>query len=260
MLHYSKIGSGFPIVLLHGFCENRYLWSHQMNALQHDFKLISFDLTGFGDSKIDPNEDEYSIEYLAEQVHHSLEKMGVAEYILIGHSLGGYVALAFAEKYPQRLKGLGMFHSTAFADSEEKKQNRDKTLDFIKRNGVDLFAKSFVQPLFSRQNRDSLTQEIADAQEIVQQTPVDTILKATEAMKKRPDRTYVLKSASYPVLYVIGKEDLAVPLAQSEAQCYIPQKNVVHILEQVAHMGMIEAKEKSTEILREFAKLCEGTS
>jgi len=258
MLSYSNIGSGFPIVLLHGFCENKHLWSHQTNALQHEFQLISFDLTGFGESKISTTETEYSIEYLAEQVHQSLESMGLTEYIIIGHSLGGYVALAFAEKYTKKLKGLGMFHSTAFADSEEKKQNRDKTMDFIKRNGVDLFAKSFVQPLFSKQHRTYLTQEIADAQETVRQTPIETILKATEAMKKRPDRTHVLKEASYPILYVIGKEDLAVPLAQSEAQCYIPKKNIVHLLEGVAHMGMIEAKEKSTEILRDFALLCKG--
>jgi len=178
---------------------------------------------------------------------------------MIGHSLGGYVGLAFAEKYPDKLKGLGMFHSTAFADSEEKKQNRDKTMSFIERNGVDLFAKSFVQPLFCKHRKETFAQEIAEAQEVVRQTPITTILKATAAMKARPDRTHVLKNADYPILYIIGEQDLAVPLEQSKAQCHIPKKSIVHILKNVGHMGMIEEKEKSVDIIAAFAKLCNNS-
>jgi len=256
MLGFSKMGSGFPIVFLHGFCENRHLWNYQMNILQNEFEVIAFDLSGFGESKLDVVSDKLSIDFMADEVFASLEKMGLTEYVMIGHSLGGYVALAFAEKQPEKLKGLGMFHSTAFADSEEKKVNRDKTMSFIKRNGVELFSKSFVQPLFYKGKRELLEQEIIDAQEVVRCTDLQTILLVTESMKKRPDRTNVLKNANYPVLYIIGNEDLAVPLAQSKAQCNIAPKSISYFLDNVSHMGMIEEKEKTTAILKKFMYTC----
>jgi len=153
-----------------------------------------------------------------------------------------------------------MFHSTAFADTDEKKENRDKLVSFIQRNGVELFAKSFVQPLFYRHRREEFAKEIAALQETVIKTSKEAIFGSIEAMKSRPDRTEVLKKANYPVLYIIGNQDLAVPLEQSKAQCYIAQDSTAYFLENVAHMGMIEERAKTTETLKYFTEKCQNES
>jgi len=252
MLSHIIQGSGETIVFLHGFCENKHLWDYQLDGLKNDFHLISFDLPAFGESPITVSRGEFSIEYMAKSVKNSLDKLGVEQCVLIGHSLGGYVALAFAEMFPKYLLGLGMFHSTAFADSELKKSNRDKTMDFIKRNGVDLFAKSFVQPLFSKKRKGEFEEEIKQCQKIVRNTTLESILWTTEAMKARPDRSTVLKSLTIPVIYIIGEDDLAVPLEQSKKQVNLASKTKAYFLKNVAHMGMYEEKELTKQLIKSF--------
>ena len=128
-LTYREAGEGLPVVFLHGFCETKDLWHSYMEPLSKVCRVFALDLPGFGDNS--PLTDPLTIADMAEQVYNTLINLGIEQCIMIGHSMGGYVALAFSEKFPSRLKGLGLFHSTAYPDSVEKKQARDKTIDFI---------------------------------------------------------------------------------------------------------------------------------
>lgn len=243
-------GNGPVLVLLHGFCENKDLWKPIQEKLSLHFRVISVDLPGHGLSL--QESEELSMEYQADKVKELLDDLNIAQCTLIGHSLGGYVALAFAEKYAERLQGFGLFHSTAFEDTEEKKRNRDRTIEFILKHGMDAFADSFVTPLFYPKNRDRLTTEIETIKNICRSTDTQAVLATTKAMRDRKERINVLKESELPVLFIIGKDDNAVPFEKSMEQCYLPQKHQVCILEETGHMGMLEKEAESISCIKAF--------
>lgn len=254
MLEYNDTGKGFPLILLHGFCEDRTVWKYVEKELALQYRVISPDLPGFGESRLD--QPELSIEFFAEKIKALLDSLKIKKCVLVGHSLGGYVALAFAEKYESYLMGIGLFHSTAFADTEDKKENRLKTIEFIQKHGVKLFAESFVPALFSLRNKDRLKSEIEELVLVASNSSEIGVIETTRAMRNRKERIDVLKNISVPVLFVVGKLDGAVPLEKSLEQCYLPKHSLVHFLEGVGHMGMIENKKESLKILSNFTDFC----
>jgi len=254
MLEYNDTGHGFPLILLHGFCESRTLWKYCEKELAAHYRVITPDLPGFGESRLE--EPTVSMEYFAEQINSLLDNLKIEKCVMVGHSLGGYVMLAFAEKYESRLAGIGMFHSTAFADTEEKKENRNKTIDFILKHGVPMFAESFVPPLFSLKNRELFKSEIRELIHTASNSSEAGVIETTKAMRDRKDRTDVLKTVKIPVLFVVGKLDSAVPLEKSMEQCHLPKHSIVHFLESTGHMGMIEKKSETIKILYHFTEFC----
>ncbi len=249
-LAYNDQGAGKAIALIHGFCENKDLWRDFETNLSADYRVLSIDLPGHGDSGSGTR--DLSIEEMARKVKELLEAIQVRECVMIGHSLGGYVTLAFAEKYPENLLGFGLFHSTAFADTEEKKRNRDRTIEFIEKHGMDAFADSFVAPLFYPKNRERLSAEIDQLKDVCRKMEVKTVVATTRAMRDRKDRIEVLRRTKLPVLFIIGREDNAVPYEKSMEQCYLPEKHQVRVLEETGHMGMLEKKEDSLGAIRAF--------
>lgn len=257
MLHYTDEGDGNTIVLLHGFCEDSSLWEYHADFLSQSFRVICIDLPGFGKDK--GLEHETSMESMAKEVKNTIDYIGLKKFILIGHSLGGYITLAYAELYSRDLLGIGMFHSTAFADSEEKKMNRNKSIDFISEHGVGVFAKNFISPLFNPSIRENFTSEIKQLVNIVAKTPLSSVINVTKAMRDRKSREDILKKLDIPVLYIIGKSDVAVPLELSLAQCYLPKNSTVHFYEKTGHMGMIERKVETALAMLGFCSLCVAT-
>src|ERR1044072_7106334 len=132
-LFYRIVGKGEPVILVHGFAEDGSIWDGLADELGKEYAVIIPDLAGSGRST--GSMEQVSMDSMAEQINMILEKEKIASCIMIGHSMGGYITLAFAEKFPEKLKGLGLFHSTAFADSDEKKAARNKNVEFIKKNG-----------------------------------------------------------------------------------------------------------------------------
>ncbi len=254
MLEYNDSGNGFPLVLLHGFCENKSLWKYCEKELAAHYRVITPDLPGFGESRLE--DSEVSIEYFADKINSFLDRLKIEKCILIGHSLGGYVTLAFAEKYNERLAGFGLFHSTAFADSETRKESRTKTIEFIQKYGVPVFAQSFIPPLFSLQNKTLLKTEIEELIIAASSSSEIGVIETTKAMRDRKERIDVLKKATIPVLFVIGKRDTSIPIEKSLEQCYLPKRNSVHFIENAGHMGMIEEKSETIKILLNFADFC----
>ena len=251
---YQMEGKGMPIVFVHGFGEDSEIWENQIEGLKRIFLLIAPDLPGSG--KSDPIED-VSMEAMADWLKELLDNLEVGKCILIGHSMGGYVALAFTEKYPGNITGLGLFHSTAYADSEEKKTARRRGIEFIQGHGAAKFQEQAIPNLFSssfKSKNSSKVQEI-----IVKYTNVQsaTLVKYYEAMILRPDRTEILRKFIGPVLYLVGEQDNAVPLRHSLEQCHLPGLSYIHMLKEAGHMGMLEEPNKSIAIIERFSQDCQ---
>jgi pimeloyl-ACP methyl ester carboxylesterase len=244
------------LVFLHGFCESKELWNDLISKLPEKFHCVALNLPGYGEN-LETVED-YSMEAMAEAVHDELKKLHIKKFILVGHSLGGYVSLAFAEKYPKMLQGLCLFHSSALPDSEEKKANRNKTIEFVKKHGVDLFMDSFVAPLFAPENRGKCKKDIEKLIKIGKATPEESIIKTLRAMRDRKKRLKVLKEATFPVLFIAGKVDGAVPLEATLEQCHLPNNSTTVFLGGTAHMGMFERPYETRKSLEKFAELVFG--
>ncbi len=246
---YSVYGHGVPVVLLHGFAEDSRIWEHQVESLQQDYKLIVIDLPGSGDSSLLPNG---SMELYAEAVKNIINVESNEPVALIGHSMGGYITLAFADAYPEMLSGFCLFHSSAYADDEEKINTRRKGIEFIKENGAERFLAQSIPNLFSEQTRTEKPELIKEIVDRYANFSADSLVQYYEAMIARPDRTKVLKKFEKPVLFIAGKHDNAVPMQKTLEQSTMPSFSYIHICNNSGHMGMLEETESCNNALFHF--------
>jgi pimeloyl-ACP methyl ester carboxylesterase len=253
-ISYKTGGAGKPVMLLHGFAETSSVWDHQFKKLKDSFLVIAPDLPGSGNSEM--LEGNITIEDYANVIKTiaDAESLGgkSKKFALIGHSMGGYISLAFAEKFPEYLNGLGLFHSTAYADDIQKKETRKKGIEFIKKNGAGAFLRTVVPNLFSEKTRKDKPALLDSLLNLSSNFSAVALIQCYEAMIKRPDRTTTLKSFKHPVFFAIGKDDNAIALQSSLEQCYMPAISFIHILQHSGHMGMWEETETSNRILLDF--------
>ncbi len=250
-IHYRKTGAGKPIMLIHGLGEDGRIWDETAAKLEKEFCLIIPEI------KLEVGPDSYreevGMETYAEMMKAIADKEQLEKFIMIGHSMGGYITLAFAEKYPERLNAFGLVHSSAFADSDEKKQARLKSIAFITENGSAAFLKTSIPGLFMP-NKESNKPAIADLLKKGNQITASTLIQHLRAMIARPNRTAVLKQFPKPILFIIGEHDLAIPFAHSMQQCYLPIQSHVNIFRDTAHMSMLEEREKFFTVLSGFLR------
>ena len=246
---YRVYGSGKPVMLVHGFGETGDVWQNQVEFLKEKFLLIVPDLPGSGQSDI---VGDMSMEGMAGILKLILEKESILKVTFIGHSMGGYVTLAFAEKYPRILSAFGLFHSTAYADSEEKKAIRRKGSEFIKEHGAFEFLKTTTPNLFSANTKEKRPELISQFINSLKDFKPEALMSYYEAMIQRPDRTVILTSFKKPILFIIGEHDNAVPMQDVLKQTHLPANSFIHIMRQSGHMGMLEETEKSNRVLEEF--------
>jgi pimeloyl-ACP methyl ester carboxylesterase len=242
------------VVLIHGFAENNQVWEQQQAYLSEQFIVIAPDLPGSGQT---PLTEPLSIESMADYVFTALQADGIENAVIIGHSMGGYVALALAEKYPAMIKGLGLFHSTAAPDSEEKKEGRLKSINIIEQYGGEAFIKQALPNMFSPVYKKQHPEQVEAYVSMGLQCPQESLIAYYRAMINRPDRTAVLSSLSVPVLFVIGKDDTAIPLKGVLTQVSMPQTSSTHIFDHTGHMGMWEVPEASRLLLQQFILFCQ---
>ena len=247
-IHYSITGKGFPVMLLHGFGEDSQVWSNQINHLADQFTLIVPDIPGSG--KSDQLTGINSMEAYAKCINAILEKEKIDRLVMIGHSMGGYITLAFQEMFPDKLISFGLFHSSAFADDEAKKEARSKSIDFIQANGALAFLKTSTPGLFM--NAEKSENDIQLLLEQGKSFTKEALIGYYEAMIARPDRTKLLKDAKIPVLIIAGEHDKAVPFEHSLKQSHMPSNCSFNVLRNSAHMGMLEETEASNLILANF--------
>lgn len=249
-LYYRDEGVGSPVLLIHGFSEDGGIWEQQTDLLKDKYRLLIPDLPGSGRSSLLTGEP--SIEALAEAIRLLLDKEKIGKCVLIGHSMGGYITLAFAEKYPERVSAFGLFHSTAYADSEEKRATRRKSIDFIRKNGAAAFVRQSTANLFAGSTQTARPELINEMIDRYSGFSPDALAYYQQAMINRPDRVAVLRSFAGPILFIIGAGDQAVPPEHSLQQCHIPRLSHVHILGSTGHEGMLEEVGRSSACLHSF--------
>jgi pimeloyl-ACP methyl ester carboxylesterase len=246
-ISYSVFGKGKPVMLIHGFAEDSSIWENQVTRFREDFQLIVPDLAGSGKSDFIP--EVFSMDDHAGVLEQILVAENIEAADIIGHSMGGYVALAFAEKYHEKMTGLCLFHSTAYPDSEEKIESRRKSIQFIKQNGSLKFLQQATPNLFSDQTR---TANPALVEEIINRYSnfnPNSLVHYYEAMIQRPDRSEVLRKIPKPVLFLAGEHDTAIPLKHMMEQSYLPELSYFQSLKNSGHMGMLEEPANSNHYL-----------
>lgn len=254
-IRYREEGSGATLLLLHGFCESLDIWDEFINVLAQRYHVIAPDLLGHGKSDVPApsmgGDLLATMEMQAEGVNEVLKACRVERCTLIGHSMGGYTALAFAEIVPEKVRGLCLFHSTAMADTEEKRRDRDRAIEVVKRD-KDAFVEGMIPKMFAPSNSERMKRDIERVLAIAKGNPQNGFIAALAGMRDRKDRQHVLELANYPVLFIIGKDDLLIPLDKILPQIVKPGHTEVLMLSGVGHMGFYEAKETTLFAVEKF--------
>ena len=208
MLNFEKKGNGKEtLVLLHGFMENLSIWHDIESYLSKDFTLLKIDLPGHGKSDI--LAEVHTMELMADEVKKVIDNQNLENFHLLGHSMGGYTSLAFAEKFPENLKSLTLFFSTYFADDEEKKEQRIKSYRIIK-DAFPHYARAGIPNLFNQNERDVLEGKIETALETALSTNNLGALACVKGMVARTDKKHILENLEAKILVIAGKHDNAV--------------------------------------------------
>ena len=248
-LHFTDSGKkGDVIMLIHGFPVHQQMWDDFAARLSTSFRVITIDLPGFGGSAPLPS-SSFTIDDVANHILAWMATQKLENITVVGHSLGGYVALAMVNIKPDIFNGLVLFHSTAYADNDEKKQSRNKVLDFIAKNGVLAFTAGFVSPLYADPNHPS----IEKVKTLAMQASQLAVTGYTAAMRDRPDRTHVLKEFPRPVLFIAGEKDSVITPDSISKQAPLNAQAEVRVIRGVGHMGMLENPVETLEAVKQFA-------
>ncbi|MFC2188528.1 alpha/beta fold hydrolase [Fulvivirgaceae bacterium LMO-SS25] len=248
-LFHTDAGKGVPVVFLHGFCENLSIWNDFMPDIASNHRFVSIDLPGFGGS---PLLENTTIENVGECVYQFLKNIGIDKCHIFGHSLGGYVALAIEEKHPEFTLSIGLIHSNAFADGEEKKINRNKSIEFIQKHGADTFLQTFVPSLFNPERREELQGTIQILSNLTKETSKETMLAYTAAMRDREDRSSLISQTNKAILFVAGAYDGLINMELNLAHKELIKNGEFHVLPNSGHVGMYEEPEKLLHIINNF--------
>jgi len=238
-LNYRITGEGACVVFLHGFLEDHSIWNDFADRLSDRFKVLQIDLPGFGKSNV--VDDIHSMSLMANAVEKAITVENIDHCLMVGHSMGGYVTLAFANLYPKKLNGIVLFHSQAGADDEETKENRNRTIEIVKKDHKD-FITSFIPLLFAEENVSRFSKEIKQLQKMALKTSAEGVIAALAGMRDRDDQRDLLASINIPVLIIIGKQDSRIPLNKVLPQLSLPKNCEAIILDNVGHMGFIESE------------------
>jgi len=243
-LRYSDQGEGEVLILLHGYLEAIETFDSFAKDLATKGRVICIDLPGHGES--DLKQHSVSVEEMAEAIGDLVLELNLSKVHLMGHSMGGYVALTFADKYSEKLASFSLLHSTANPDTEEKRENRTREIGLIKKGKKELICNTAVPNTFSKRNQDLFSQEISGMVRIASETSDEGVVVALNAMMNRLDRNEVLKALQVPKYSFIGKEDNFIPFEKGMAWANDNGMNPI-VFENSGHMSFIEEKEKCIE-------------
>lgn len=245
---FLEKGVGQAVVLLHGFCGSSAYWDSLLPLLPDSCRWIVPDLRGHGAS--DAPAGTYSMETMAEEIAELLQQLSIEKTILIGHSLGGYITLAFAERYPQWLSGFGLIHSTAFPDDEKGKAGRLNSMKTIQEQGLPAFIDGLIPKLFAPHHVETMPTAVQKAKEIGYTTNAGGAVSTLEGMRTRLDRNHVILTAKVPILIVAGEYDQVIP----RERAFYDQRDPLtqRLISEAGHMSMMEDPEKLASIMIDF--------
>jgi len=249
---FKHIGQGPAITLLHGYLESKEIWNDFAQELAKNFTVCTIDLPGHGNSaSFFPMN---TMEIMAESVNAVLLALNIEKTFLIGHSMGGYAALAFAEKFAHKLWALSLFHSAPFADNQEKKDNRDREIKLLHQGKKELIYSAHFPKVFAPQNVELFMDAILAAKDIAALLPAENIVATLKGMKDRKDRTHILSNLEVPFIYFAGKYDQFIPYDLRKILPYPKQYHIIE-LENSGHIGFVEETQKSVHSINAIAKL-----
>lgn len=238
------------IVLLHGYLESMVIWDDFAPLLAKLARVITLDLPGHGISMV--KGEVHSMEMLADTVSEMLKALGIERCTLVGHSMGGYVALAFAERHPEQMDGIVLLHATPNGDTPEKATERQREIEAIAAGRKELLVRLAPARRFAEQNRKRMADQIEDCVEIAFLNEDEGIVALLRGMGERADRNEMLAALDRPQLFIFGRHDDYIPQERAAAVAERhPQAKVVW-LEQSGHMGFIEEAEMCAEAIINF--------
>jgi pimeloyl-ACP methyl ester carboxylesterase len=250
---FSDEGRGRVVVLLHGFLGSHEIWEKARKDLSRSYRVIAIDLPGHGSTPCFGY--VHTMELMAKAVKAVLDHLKLKKYVLVGHSMGGYVALAFADLFPDHIKGICLFHSTAYSDSNEKRKDRERAISVVK-NDRTLYTRNTIKNLFAAKNLKYLREEISFANRIAKRTSKTGIVAALYGMMDRNSRDLILGLVEYPIMMVIGENDNVIPASQLVEQARFLKNPTVLYLEHDGHFGFLESPRVSHMALRKFLRKC----
>jgi 3-oxoadipate enol-lactonase len=231
-LVYEEHGAGIPLMLVHGFPLNRSIWRPLVPLLESKFRMVMPDLRGFGQSPV--SEGTYSMRLLAEDLRALLDTLGIEKVILAGHSMGGYVSLAFAQAYPHRLAGLALVASQAAADSPETRASREKSIEETKRRGLKPLATALSARLTCQ---PSLVEPL---RELIMSCNPQAVIGSLKGMAERPNAQEWLSSIVVSTVVIAGVEDVMIPLERPRVMAQLLGRAFLVEVNNAAHMPMME--------------------
>ena len=252
--YYQVSGHGSPVLLVHGFPLDGSVWDIQSRTLESGFQVIVPDLPGSGRS-LSPT-GSGSFEAMAGFLHDILGDLQVTSCVIIGHSMGGYISLALMDKYPEMVRGLGLLHAGSWPDNAEKISSRLEAIADMEKNGSAPFLGRILPGLFTEKYRKENPAIMASLLDHAADLEPQTLVNYYQAMMDRPDRTLMLQQSPVPVLFIAGRKDMISPPDQLEALAQLPRVSSFYILEETAHMGMLEAPQELSQVIADFAGFC----
>ncbi len=251
-IYYSDTGEGEIIVLLHGYLETSDIWSGIAGKLAKKFRIISVDLPGHGLSKV--YSESHTMEFMAGAVKVLLENLNIKKVFLTGHSLGGYVALAFLELYPGMLNGYCLFHSHPFADKPENIEKREREIKIVRAAKKYLLYPENISQMYASVNLDKFREQLQRSKDIASTIRDEGIIAVLNGMMNRPSRLKFMEEGKVPCLWILGKMDNYISSEEVQAKVRLPANAKVVILENSGHIGFIEEEDLAVKILTDFVK------
>jgi 3-oxoadipate enol-lactonase len=246
---YDEVGSGLPLVLLHGFPHNRTLWAAQLGALLDHCRCVAPDLRGFGETTV---AEPYSMDRYADDVAALLEHLSITRAVFVGLSMGGYVAFALWRRHRQLVRGFVLADTRAGADSEEGKQKRRDTIALARERGSGAVADAQISGMLGQTTRDHHPDIVESVRQMLEDAPVDGIVGALEAMMDRPDSTDTLRTITVPTVIVVGDEDALTPVKESRAMHDVLPSSRLEVIPGAGHLSNLEKPAAFNHILSEF--------
>ena len=244
-LAYTRRGKGNPLVLLHGYPLDHHLWNDVVPLLEDSFDLILPDLRGFGESTT--VDTPYTMDDLASDITGLLDQLGIQKAAIAGHSMGGYVALAFARLHPDRISGLGLVSSQVLADAPDRKEGRYKSAAEVADKGISGVVEAMTTKFASSEILQAFALRMMERQQPA------AYIGALKAMAERPDSTSLLSTILYPVVVIHGDADMLIPVDRArEVKAALPQAHFVE-LKGAGHLPMLEAAQETAKALKHLA-------
>ncbi len=242
-------------MLVHGFCEDSRMYDSFLRFLADaGYRVLAPDLPGFGRSATLPGA---TLADYAGILEHLIREQDLVRPVIIGHSMGGYVALEIAHRQQVVLSGLGLFHSHAYADNPETKKLRAKSAAFIRKHGLPLYLRDFFPRLFTETFVAERPYVLEQLKGWANQYDPEGVITALRAMAGREDHQDLLRQTDLPILFLLGLEDALQPKEAWLAQTHLPKTGSIHLLPGIAHMGAFEAPGKCVRIIREYLDYCQ---